>query len=437
MKNFLGLLALLTALIITVPVFAQPSTARSHSIEEIVEKVLANNPELEFYRDELAAVKGEERASGLLGNPELEASIGRKTDLTGEGTAWTVSVVQPFEFPGRLALRKAIASRQVTLAELGFERFKSALAAKARLSAYELLVSQQLAEAAREVSERGQELVSVLVQRDPAGVTPLLETRIIEASVISLQKKAIDAERDSQAALFELNQLTGEPFGSAVTITPSELPLKPLTSTDSLILAALEGNFELRMKLEELRQQGFRVELARNERYPGFKLGPFISEERAGETERVVGLGISVPLPLWNQNSGAIAASSARESQARTSLLIAQRDVERSVREKALLYERKFKEIQRWRPNIVAELREAAELGDRHYRLGAIPVSLYVELQSQFIEGMEAILSIQRDALEHLQALETVTGKRLREVEPLNTKKTPSKKPSGGPSENK
>lgn len=386
------------------------------TVEALVERALAKNPELEFYQQELAAAKGEARASGLLQNPEFDGTIGRKSDASREGTAWSVSVVQPFEFPGRLALRKAIANRQVKLAELGFERFKAALAAKARISAYDVLVAQQLAQSAREVSARGQELVSVLVQREPAGVAPLLETRIIEASVILLQKKAIDAEREAQAALFELNQLSGEPFTNTLTVAPSELQLRPIPSADDLMPDAIESNFELRMKAEELRQQGFRVELARNERYPGFKVGPFISRERAAETEEVIGLGISVPLPIWNQNQGNISAAEARASQASTSLLVAQREVERAVRENALAYEKKLAEIQRWRPNFVLELREAAELGDRHYRLGAIPVSTYVELQGQYVEALEAILSMQRDALHHLQTLETVTGKRLRDA---------------------
>ncbi len=158
------------------------------TLDALVAEALEKNPELNFYKVEIAAAKGERRTAGAFPNPELSADLGRKrvsgSGLSSEGTAWSVSVMQPFEYPGRISLRKAIANRQVELAEVGYDQFRSALAARVRTRGYSLLVAQEKADAAQQVAQRGQELVEVLVQRDPAGVTPLLETRIIEANVI-------------------------------------------------------------------------------------------------------------------------------------------------------------------------------------------------------------------------------------------------------------
>jgi outer membrane protein, heavy metal efflux system len=93
-----------------------------------------------------------------------------------------VSVQQTIEWPGRIPLRKAIANHQIQLAELGLAQFKTALAARTRTLAYNLFAAQEKAAAAQEVADRFQQLREVLVQRDPAGLTPLLETRIIEAT---------------------------------------------------------------------------------------------------------------------------------------------------------------------------------------------------------------------------------------------------------------
>ena len=103
------------------------------NIDAIVADITAHHPELRFYEDELAAAKAELRSAGALSNPELALQAGRKRsrDLTGvlvgEGTVWSVTVNQTFEWPGRLALRKAIANRQVELAQLGVARFRAAL----------------------------------------------------------------------------------------------------------------------------------------------------------------------------------------------------------------------------------------------------------------------------------------------------------------------
>ena len=82
------------------------------------------------------------------------------------------------------------------------------------------------------------------------------------------------------------------------------------------------------------------------------------------------------------------------------------------MRERALAYETQLKEISRWRPDAVEQLREAAELGDRHYRLGSLPITTYVELQEKYIEALEAILETQAEVLEAWHQLELLTGLR-------------------------
>jgi len=64
----------------------------------------------------------------------------------------------------------------------------------------------------------------------------------------------------------------------------------------------------------------------------------------------------------------------------------------------------------KWRPDAVAHFREAAELADRHYRLGAVPVNTYVELQKQYLEAVEALLETKKEALDAGQNLELLTG---------------------------
>jgi cobalt-zinc-cadmium efflux system outer membrane protein len=89
---------------------------------------------------------------------------------------------------------------------------------------------------------------------------------------------------------------------------------------------------------------------------------------------------------------------------------VTQREVERKVIEAALTYETKLREMAKWRPDAVEHFREAAELADRHYRLGAVQVSVYVELQKQYLEAVESLLDTKKEALEAAQNLELLTG---------------------------
>jgi len=386
------------------------------SVEALVGKALAKNPELEFYRAEIVAAKAGRKTAALMPNPELSGMAGYKnsreisTGLGAEGIAWSVSFVQPFEWPGRIGLRKAIANRDVELAELGLERFRVALASRVRVLAYGLFVAEEKTSATREVAERFKALREVLVQREPAGIAPLLETRVIEATELTMQRRASEAELAGRSALLELNQLRGAAPGEALSIIEPGLKFGAPDSNAVLLALARTNNFELRVRAAELAQQGFRVALARNERFPAIKVGPSFSEENAFERERVVGLGVSFPLPLWNRNGGNIEAAAARQLQAETSLLVAQREVDRKVVEAAVTYESKVREMGKWRTDAVAHFREAAELADRHYRLGAVPVTTYVELQKQYLEAVEGLLGTRREALEAAQNLQLLTG---------------------------
>ena len=386
----------------------------SVSLEELVAEALEKNPEVRFYQAEIAAAKGNRRTAGLWPNPEVSGSAGQKSvrggGLSAEGAAWSVTVAQPFEWPGRIGLRKAIANREIELAELGYERFKVALASRMRVLGYKLFAAQEQAVAAHEVSDRFRALREVLVQRDPAGLTPLLEFRIIEASELTMQRKATEAALAQQGALLELNQLRGAAPNAALSVRPSELAFRPPDPTETLLALARTNNFELRVRSAELAQQGFRVSLAKNERFPTLSVGPSVSEERAGDRERIIGVGITVPLPLWNRGQGNIETAEARQVQAETSFLVAQRETERKVLEAALAYESKVRQMSQWRPDSLQHFKEAAEIADRHYRLGAVPIATYVELQDKYLEAVESLLDTKKETLEAAQNVELLTG---------------------------
>ena len=237
------------------------------TLEAVVADVLEHNPELNFYSAEIAAAKGEARTAATWANPELSTTIGDKRvtggGLAAEGVAWSVSVRQTFEWPGRIPLRKAIANQQIQLAELGFAQFKAALAARTRSVAFGLFAAQQKAAAAREVADRFHALRQVLVQRDPAGITPELELRIIEATEITMLRKASEASVAEQAAMLELNQLRGQPWQHALKVAPVDLAFTAAPEPDALLAAARANNFEIRMRQVELEQQGFKVSLAK------------------------------------------------------------------------------------------------------------------------------------------------------------------------------
>ena len=117
------------------------------TIEELVTQALANNAELRVFEAELAAAKGQRTQAAFFKNPEISTEIGARqvrdseNILQGDGTTFSIAVTQTFEFPGKGTLRKAIANKNIEIAELGLEQFRLALAGQVRLLAYEHLAA--------------------------------------------------------------------------------------------------------------------------------------------------------------------------------------------------------------------------------------------------------------------------------------------------------
>lgn len=393
------------------------------SLDALVAEIVAKNPEVRFYEAEIDAAKAGRRSAGTWNDPGVAVQGGRKRVrdpggvLAGEGMAWSVTVTHSFEWPGRLALRKSIANREIELAELGLARFRVALAIRARTLAYGLEAAQEKSAAAQEVAERYQALRELFLARDPAGLTPLLETRVIEAQEIALKRRATESVLAAQAALVELNQLRGTPFDAPVIPSKTELIFHAAPPLAELLASARDKNFEFRRKKIELEQQGFSVSLARNERHPAISVSPFIAQDKAGDTETIVGLGVSVPLPLTARSRNAVDVAEARRRQAETAVLVAQRDMERDVITTAQAFAAKRAATAQWQPDAVEKFRAAAALADRHYRLGAVPLATYVELQNAYLDAAEALLDTKREALEAGQQLELLTGLNFNAVE--------------------
>jgi len=388
------------------------------SLDALVAESLARNPELNVYSAEIAAAKGERRTAGEWQNPEASTETGAKTvkdyhgNTLGDGLLAGLSISQTFEYPGRVSLRKAIANHQIALAEVGLEGFRTALASRVRAAAFHGALGQAKADAANEIAKRFDDLAAVLSQRPAAGVAQEADVRIIQASAIPLRRRPIEAQREVQSAIHELNQLRGARIDSPIDLPDVDLTLRPLPSIATLLFTAHDRNYDIRTRVLELEQQGYKVRLALNERWPAVRVGPFAHTERADAIDYMLGVGVSLPLPLWNKNAGKIESEKARAAKAEAALTTLIRDVERKVADAEFIYRSRREEADQLQTSILPQLREAAEAGDRNYREGAVPLATYTELQKQYLDSIDAFTAAQAAAIDARQQLEQLTATR-------------------------
>jgi cobalt-zinc-cadmium efflux system outer membrane protein len=393
--------------------------ADSVSIPALVKKTVASHPELRFYEAEVQSAKGAQKSAGTSKNPDLQTGVGnwRVRDLASgavsDGPTWSVTLTQTVEWPGRVSLRKAIAQKKMEIAELGLDQFRRAVAAQVETRAWQLLAAQEKARVAAEVSHRLEELSAVVLQRDPAGVAPRMEAKIIQASAMTLGAEHSRAMNESATARFELNRMLGEKPEHPVEILREKVELNPPPPLEQLLSAARAHNFELRSRILEVEQQGFEVSLAEKQVWPAITVQPYLQRQTNQTRETQSGLGISIPLPLWDRNTGSIESARARKTQAEVLLNAHLAQLERDVASQESHYRVHVLELAKWPPNLLEEFRQIATEADEHYRLGALPLTTYIEIQRQYLESVQAVLTSQLGAIEARLALEQLTGSNL------------------------
>ena len=378
---------------------------------DLVNEALRQNPEVRFFEAEIDAARGGRQSAGQLANPELSTEFGGMSLAQAkEGLVWRASILQVFDFPGRMALRKAIADRDIELAQLGLQQFKSQLANEVRARAGDVLLLQRKEAAARSVRERLESLVEVLVQRDTGSVSALLERRILEATLLNSDRILTDASKASREAAAALNVLCGRGPDQPVKIAGAVTAFPDVPQLLSLKQQAARTNFDLQQKRLQVAKQGLKVDLTKSERWGDITFGPYMAGQHAGGTQIEGGFVVSIPLPLWNKNKGNIDAERARTQQAEALLGATLRDLERDLAVARSAYLAELDALSRWRPESEKQFADAAAEADRHYRLGAVPAATYVEMQRGYLDAMDSLIESRRNAWKHRMEIERLTG---------------------------
>ncbi len=383
-------------------------------VAELVRQAIESNPERQVYVAALAAERESGSAASSNPDPVLSLEVGRKRlrDAGGafldEGQVWTASLSQTFEWPERLRLRRAIADRQVEAAKLGLGRFEQALEAKAVVLAYRLSRAQVRAQACEEVAERFAGLRKALVGRDPSGPAPTIELRSVEAAEVVARRRAEEARLALQQVLLEINQLRGAPSLAPLTVKTPVLALNDAPKLEELMAAAQQGNFSYRMQVLESEQMSLQSDLARSASVPGFTAGPFVSQDRVGGRETIVGLRFDIPLPVSGRTSAAELSANERRRQSKAIISAAWRDVEKNLRQTWLSYASKVDQLRMHKDDPAVRFSEAAKLAESHFRAGALSLQLFMDAQAGYLEAVDSALLIQEQAVEagfHLREL--------------------------------
>jgi len=296
--------------------FATSVAAPSPSYPELLQRAPLTAPRLLTNSAEVTAAEGRARQSAAWPNPSISFE---KENFSGTGpyrgssqSQTTFSLTQPLEIGGQRSARVRVGRADLDAARAQADQAKADFA-------YDLALAYATAEAAQartallaEDLERAQQDVQQARALVEAGREGALRAVQAEAAAAGASAELAAARADATEALERLSSLAGsaEPFTS---VGPSLLgrgagidPMYPDTPPLSPVVVAAQAS-------RDAAEQRVLVERRRVQPALALSVG---ARRFGGDDATAMVAGISVSLPLFDWNRGAIAAANANRAAA-------------------------------------------------------------------------------------------------------------------------
>lgn len=401
------------------PSAPSPEQRDAATLEVLISEAWTNNPEVRLYEAAVAGARGELVTAKTWNNPEVSFAPGAvRTEESGSpsrtGFHSDFSVSQTFLFPGKRALQKAVAEKTVESRQLALSAFRTQLAIQVHRAFYNLLAARQVIVLQQRHVELAQSFLEAAKKKVEGGFAPEFEQTKAEVDVAAGRKSLREAQAQEAVARTALNSLVGRKLDAPVTIAGefSESPTVPDEAT--LLNYALAQNPSLKIQTAEVERTGLSLALTKKSRLPDFTVGPSV-EYREGE--QIYGLGISLPLPLWDKKKGAITTATAEQQRALAELDTLRRDIVREVSSAGHLLAAARESLAIYTPEFRGKLKAALDTASQSYAEGRTSLLVYLETERTHYDTEAAYYETLQRLYDAQAALEAALGTPLNELE--------------------
>jgi cobalt-zinc-cadmium efflux system outer membrane protein len=308
---------------------ASPAPVLRLSLEESVALFLRQNLDLIVTRFGIDYAKGQQITARLFPNPVL--TVGTLSAYTQGQTAHRSGQVYPyvqqlFEMAGKRGYRIESAEFGAQGAEVNFEDAIRQLSFTLKDTYFRVQVAQRRLALAQENRDRFTRILEVNSIRFKKGFIAEVDLIRIRLQVVDFQSQVIQAIQDSEVARADLRVLLRLPAATQLELTTDLEFHRVDPDVVTLRRVALESRPDIRLRRVSQSQRMAELKLAKAYRYPDITgmAGYGIQGPQGPDIQQQVGLGFSLPVPLFNRNQGGIA-------QAEVSVQVAEAELQKTM----------------------------------------------------------------------------------------------------------
>ena len=408
-------LGILLCAVLLSPALAAPPPGPSVpvlTIREAVQRALAASPRLDAARAGIAAAAGTQVQAHLLPNPELsieaENIIGTGPYSGLSGSEFTYTVAQLIELGGKREARQRAAAANRLAAETELSAAQLDLVRDVTLAYMDVVAAEEAVRLARDLEGTARSVFADVARRVAAARDPLFQR---SRSEVALTNATIARER-AEAALVTTRQKLGRYWGDPIAA-------EPLAGNVFFVAEAPDAltDYEARLndapdvarfaRLREAREA--ELALAQAGAVPDVRASLGVRQFAANDAALVA--GVSVPIPVFNQNQGEIARASAEVTRIRSERRQAELERSQQLADAWGRWKSAFAEIKSLQQAALPQAQSAFTLALAGYRVGGFQYLDVLDAQRALFETRGAFnaalsrLHAARTEVERLTAL--------------------------------
>jgi len=408
-------ISVLAFLMIGLPVagvgLASGQTAEELTVDELVARALAENPDLKAVRIDVEAAGARVQQAGLRPNPMLE--LGGQKAISPDNNL-SIGVSLPLDLNGRKDGRVEVAERELDAKRRQVADRERRLRADVRMKAGEVLAAQRSLSVIDDLLRVNRSGLAVVANRVREGAAAALDESLQVVEVNRLDASRQLAQSRVEIAALQLRALAGMAAGAPLVVkgdlAPSMLPVGRVEGAQRAVsdrsdLAVARAEVAMAAAMVKKEQAEGRWDASVNVGYQrqdfGFNLNGLTSSGTTRPIQDVFhyfGGGISITLPVRNRNEGnvaaAMAAVRAAERRVEFAVLMVQQEVaaaftQYDAAQRSLqLYERGVRDVARRNLDVV---RQAYELGRGSLRDVVAEQRRYIDIENGYTDALKQV----------------------------------------------
>ncbi len=377
-------------------------------VDVAIAEALRHNPELRLLEARVNTARRQAVVAGKYPfNPELGVE---------EGLERRFGVGQVLEWPGKRTLRAAIANQDVAAADAALVGFRVSLAAETAARFSELLAARKIVELRGREVEAAARVFKIARRRVAQAFAPVTERSTAAVGAVRARRDLREAEKATDQARAGLNALLGREAAAPLNAEGELSAPRPAVPLERLAALAVERHPDLQVARHEVDKRRLAVSLARRERISDVTVEPFYAIDTGSAGDQKAGVGVKVPLPLWNTGTANVAAADAERREAEAALEKTRRDVLAELAKAHAAFVAASEELALYAPELLAELDTELAATERGYESGQLPFLVLLQARRSYFEHRKDYYDALAGAHVAQAALEKAAAVRLEDI---------------------